>query len=49
MIGVDPHKGSDTAMALGSDEAVLDQVRVRASAAQPDRLLTWAKCWPERI
>ena len=48
MIGVDPHKGSHTAVALGVDEAVLDQVRVRASAAQADRLLTWAKSWPER-
>jgi transposase len=48
MIGVDPHKGSHTAVALGMDEAVLDQVRVRASAAQADRLLTWAKSWPER-
>ena len=47
MIGVDPHKGSHTAVALGADEAVLDQVRVRASAAQADRLLTWAKSWPE--
>ena len=48
MIGVDPHKGSHTAVALGVDEAVLDQVRVRASAAQADSLLTWAKSWPER-
>jgi transposase len=48
MIGVDPHKGSHTAVALGADEAVLDQARVRASAAQADRLLTWAKSWPER-
>jgi transposase len=48
MIGVDPHKGSHTAVALGVDEAVLDQVRVRASAVQADRLLTWAKSWPER-
>jgi hypothetical protein len=48
MIGVDPHKGSHTAVALGADEAVLDQVRVRASAAQAERLLTWAAAWPER-
>ena len=48
MIGVDPHKGSHTAVALGADEAVLGQVRVRASAAQAERLLTWAKSWPER-
>ena len=27
---------------------VLGQVRVRASAVQAERLLTWAKSWPER-
>jgi transposase len=48
MIGVDPHKGSHTAVALGAGEAVLGQVRVRASAAQAERLLTWATSWPER-
>jgi transposase len=48
MIGVDPHKGSHTAVALGADEVVLGQVRVRASAAQAERLLTWAQAWPER-
>jgi transposase len=48
MIGVDPHKGSHTAVALGADEAVLGQVRVRASAVQAERLLTWAEAWPER-
>ena len=48
VIGVDPHKGSHTAVALGADEAVLGQVRVRACAAQAERLLTWAKSWPER-
>jgi transposase len=49
MIGVDPHKGSHTAVALGADEVVLGQVRVRASAVQAERLLTWAKSWPERV
>jgi transposase len=48
MIGVDPHKGSHTAVALGADEVPLGQVRVRASAAQAERLLTWAAAWPER-
>jgi transposase len=48
MIGVDPHKGSHTAVALGVDEAPLGQVRVRASAAQAQRLLAWAQAWPER-
>jgi transposase len=48
MIGVDPHKGSHTAVALGADEARLGQVRVRASAARAQRLLAWAGAWPER-
>ena len=48
MIGVDPHKGSHTAVALSADEAALGQVRVRASAAQAQRLLAWAAVWPER-
>jgi transposase len=49
MIGVDPHKGSHTAVALGADEVPLGQVRVRASAVQVERLLAWAAAWPERI
>ena len=48
MIGVDPHKGSHTAVAIGADEVVLGQVRVRASAVQAERLLEWAAAWPER-
>ena len=47
MIGVDPHKGSHTAVAIGADEVPVG--RVRACAAQAERLLTWAKSWPERI
>jgi transposase len=48
MIGVDPHKGSHTAVAIGSDEEPLGQLRVRASASQAQRLVTWAAAWPER-
>src|SRR5215469_3305557 len=48
MIGVDPHKASHTAVAVDDGEAVLGQVRVRASAVQAKRLLTWAAAWPER-
>ena len=48
MIGVDPHKGSHTAVAVGAGESPLGQVRVRASAAQAQRLLAWAAAWPER-
>jgi transposase len=48
IIGVDPHKASHTAVAIDADEAVLGQVRVRAAAAQAERLLEWAQAWPER-
>jgi transposase len=48
MIGVDPHKGSHTAVAIGAGEEPLGEVRVRASAAQAGRLVAWAAAWPER-
>jgi hypothetical protein len=48
MIGVDPHKGSHTAVVIDQAERVLDQVRVRACAAQAERLLAWAAAWPRR-
>ena len=48
MIGVDPHKGSHTAVAIGAGEEPLGELRVRASAAQAQRLLAWAAAWPER-
>ena len=46
MIGVDPHKGSHTAAAIGPAEEPLGHVRVRASASQVDRLVAWAQGWP---
>ena len=48
IIGVDPHKGSHTAVAISADEAALGQVRVRASSGQAERLLEWAQAWPQR-
>jgi transposase len=48
MIGVDPHKGSHTAVVIDQAEVALGQVKVRACAAQAERLLTWAAAWPER-
>jgi transposase len=48
MIGVDPHKGSHTAVAIDAAEAPLGTLRVRASAAQAARLVEWAADWPER-
>ena len=48
MIGVDPHKGSHTAVAIGAAEEPLGELRVRAWAAPAERLLAWAVAWPER-
>jgi len=48
MIGVDPRKGSHTAVAIGVAEEPLGKLRVRATAAQAQRLVAWAAAWPER-
>jgi transposase len=47
-IGIDPHKGSHTAVALDEHETVLGQLRVRSGPEQLARLLEWAKAWPAR-
>jgi len=47
-IGVDPHKGSHTAVAIGPAEEPLCELRVRASVAQAEWLVTWAAAWPQR-
>ena len=48
MIGIDPHKGSHTAVAVSADERQLGRLRVRASAEQARQLAEWAAAWPER-
>ena len=48
MIGVDPHKGSHTAVVIGAAEEPLGELRVRASAGQAEKLVAWAAAWPER-
>jgi len=48
MIGVDPHKASHTAVAISAAEEPLGELRVRACAAQAERLLAWAQAWPQR-
>ena len=48
MIGVDPDKGSHTAVVISAAEEPLGEVRVRACAGQAERLLAWAAAWPER-
>ena len=48
MIGVDPHKGSHTAVALDEHEEPLGVLGVRSAANQVERLLTWAAPLGER-
>jgi transposase len=48
VIGVDPHKGSHTAVVISAAEQPLGEIRVRASKTQADELVAWAAAWPER-
>ena len=48
IIGVDPHKASHTAVAIGDDEAELGAVKVRATRGQVPRLLSWAESFEKR-
>ena len=48
MIGIDPHKGSHTAVAIDEDETSLGRVRVRACERQAVGLMQWAYRWPQR-
>jgi transposase len=48
MNGIDPHRGSHTAVAIGAAEEPRCEVRVRSSAVQAGRLVAWAAPWPER-
>ena len=48
MIGIDPHKGSHTAVAIGAGEERLGELRVDACLSQAEQLLAWAAAWPER-
>jgi transposase len=47
-IGIDPHKGSHTAVAIDSNEHVLDEIRVRSCSTQTVRLRDWADRFGER-
>ena len=42
IIGIDPHKGSHTAVAVDRSESVVDTIRVDADRHQRSRLLEWA-------
>src|SRR5438067_3322758 len=48
MIGIDPHKSSHTAVAIGLGEERLGDLQVRACPSQAGQLLAWAQEWPER-
>lgn len=43
IIGIDPHKASHTAVAIGCDEQQLAEIRVRATCQQTEKLLAWAE------
>ncbi|MEA2001154.1 MAG: transposase [Actinomycetota bacterium] len=50
MIGIDPHKGSHTAVVVDSGEVAIDKIRVRTTATQLVQLQDWAsrydvRCW----
>jgi len=47
-IGIDPHKGSHTAVAVDGNEHVLDEIRVRSCSTQTVRLREWADRFEER-
>ena len=49
IIGIDPHKGSHTALALDEGERKLGQLRVTAAPGQVEQLQRWAVWWPERV
>src|ERR1700712_5334737 len=48
IIGIDPHKATHTAVAVGDEEGELARLKVRASRTQVDKLLTWAAPFPSR-
>ena len=48
IIGVDPHKATHTAVAIGAAEDELARVRVRATRRQVAQLLSWAEPFEKR-
>jgi transposase len=49
IIGIDPHKGSHTAVVIDRDEQVVGEVSVQADRRQRDRLLRWAAPFEPRL
>ena len=48
VIGIDPHKASHTATAIGPGCVEAATIRLRAARSTPEELLSWAAQWPER-
>ena len=48
VIGIDPHKATHTAVALGEGELELARLEVRSGRSQLERLLDWATPFPQR-
>jgi transposase len=49
IIGIDPHKGSHTAVAIDDDERLVGELSVRADRRQGERLLCWAAEFEPRL
>ncbi len=49
VIGVDPHKGSHTAVAIDANEQQLARLQVRSGPRQLEQLLGWAGEFDERV
>ncbi len=47
-IGIDPHKSSHTAVAIDTNEHVVDQIKVRSCSTQTERLRDWADQFEDR-
>ena len=48
IIGIDPHKASHTAVAVGNGEVELARLQVRSGRNQLGRLLAWAEPFASR-
>ncbi len=49
VIGVDPHKGSHTAVAIDDRDQQLAKIQVRSGPRQLEQLLAWAAAFGERV
>jgi transposase len=49
IIGIDPHRGSHTALVLDRDEVAHDEICVTGDRRQRDRLLAWASPFTPRV